>query len=128
MRSKNCWVFGPGSFSFRRTTSPRLPSFSPTGTRCANVDEVIVEERQAGLEAVGHRELVLDHQQAVQERLGLEVERMVDVVLGPRQLWRVMREDVAEDVPGHDCRPTSPAIGRSSALEVAFGMSRCQKP
>ena len=47
------------------------------------VDEIVVEERHARLEAVRHAELVLDHQQAVQKGLGLEVQRVVDVVLGP---------------------------------------------
>ena len=49
------------------------------------VDEVVVEEWQPRLQAVGHRQLVLDDQQPVQERPCLEIQRVVDVILGPRR-------------------------------------------
>ena len=42
------------------------------------VDQLVVEERHPGLHAVGHRHLVLDDEQAVQECALLEVEGLLD--------------------------------------------------
>ena len=62
-------------------------------------DQMMIEEGHAGLESVRHAELVFDHQHAVQERLGLEVQRVVDVVL--RRARRVgAAKHVAEDLLG----------------------------
>ena len=66
------------------------------------LDKVVVHERHPGLQAVGHGQLVLDHEQAVQEGLCLEIERVVDVVLRPRQRIVVGVEDIVKDVAGPD--------------------------
>ncbi len=48
----------------------------------SELDEVVVEERNPVFEAMGHAQLVLDDEQAVQEGARLEVQRVVDVLLG----------------------------------------------
>src|SRR6478672_2881562 len=43
-----------------------------------DIDERVIEKRNPRLEAMRHRHLVLDDQQAVEKRLGLEVESLRD--------------------------------------------------
>ena len=43
------------------------------------IDQIVVEEWYARLQAMRHAQLVLDHQQAVQEGLALEVQRVIYV-------------------------------------------------
>ena len=85
------------------------------------LDQVVVEERHPRLEPVRHRQLVLDHQQAVQERLGLEVERVVDVVLRARELSRRARRTRRGRCRARRPRPSSAAIGREHPLERVLG-------
>ena len=49
-----------------------------------------------------HAQLVLDQQQAMQKCLGLEIERMIDVILRRRQFIGMMLKDVPENVAGPD--------------------------
>ena len=99
----------------------RSRSFSAHGHALGEVDEVVVEERHAALEPVRHAQLVLDDEQAVQERLRLEVERVVDVVLG-----RVSAGAVSGTRRGR-CRScagratSSPDVGAKSRCRTAFG-------
>src|SRR5262249_23656467 len=44
-------------------------------------DEVVVKEWHARLQRVGHAQLVLDHQQTMQERASLEIQRCLQLVL-----------------------------------------------
>lgn len=66
------------------------------------VHQVVVHKWHTGFQAVCHAELVFNHKQTMQKGLGFEVERVVDVVLGPLQLIVMREKDVAEDIPGPD--------------------------
>ncbi len=72
------------------------------------VDEVVVHEGHAGLETVRHRDLVFDHEQPVQEGLSLEVEGLVDVVLGTLERPRILGIDVAEYIARRYARHVAP--------------------
>ncbi len=62
------------------------------------VDQIVVHEGHPGLEAVRHAELVLDDEEAVEKRLRLKIEGVVDVVLGPTKAHVTGAVDVAKDV------------------------------
>src|SRR5579884_2104109 len=61
-------------------------------------DELVVEEGDASLERVGHAQLVLHDEQAVQERLELEVERGVEVVVPALEPTGPAVKGAAEDI------------------------------
>src|SRR5579884_1005689 len=62
------------------------------------LDELVVEKRDAGLERVRHAELVLDHEQAVQKGPELEVEGGVEVVVTGFEPPGPAVEDATKDV------------------------------
>ena len=110
----------PGSFSLMRMTSLRLLSFNWTGQRMAKSTRSLSRKRNAGLQAVRHAELVLDHQQPVQECLGLEIKRVVDVILGPRPARSRATEYVAEDVTRPHVLDARPRSARTAASNCGY--------
>lgn len=67
---------------------------------------------------MGHGQLVLHQQQAVQKCPGLEIQGMVHVVLGADQLARSAFEDLLEDVPGPDVLDLLPNGLEHGLIEV----------
>src|SRR5712691_7376448 len=61
------------------------------------VDEIVVEERYAAFQAMRHRYFIFHDEDAVEKGLGLEVERVIDVVLGPGQRRDMPVEYAAEN-------------------------------
>ena len=97
----------------------RLPSFRLHRHALAKSTRSLSRNGTPRLQAVRHAQLVLDHEQPVQERLGLEVERVVDVILGRcRALPHGASNTLAEDVARAHMLPSAPDR-REHLVEIA---------
>ena len=86
------------------------------------IDEIVVEKRDARFERMRHGEFVLDHQQAIEEGLRLEIERMVDVVLGPSSAALACSvENVREKYRASTRAALRSTSGRARPCNARFG-------
>ena len=86
----------------------QVGQLQPHGHLHREVDEVVIEKRHARLKAVGHAELVFDHEHAVQEGARLEVQRVVDATHRVGAMVDGLRKDVAKNVARPDLRHLGP--------------------
>ena len=95
--SKNFLTLLPVSFSLILTTAARL-FLQANRTSHRELRQVVVREGHARFQAVRHAQLVFDDQRAMQEGFRLEIQRMIDVILGPIQLVSMVPEHIAKNI------------------------------
>ena len=117
----------PARFSLSFTTAPRLPSLNPMGSRMAKSTRSLSRKGNPGFPAnAPHGELVLDDEEAVQEGPGLEIERVIYVVLRPGKHVGMGKAKASRKISRVQTPSIRSATGRNTSCRILFGISRCQ--